>query len=64
MEFDKGEKYQNEILRRMTGDQRLEIAFGLYEMVRDMKRHIIRKEHPTVSDLEIQKLLAEAMRVE
>ena len=64
MRPEKAEQYQVEILRKMTGAQRLEIAFQLYEMVRNIKRQVIQRENPLASESEIEKLLANSMIVE
>lgn len=64
MRPEKAEQYQIEILRNMSGAQRLEIAFQLYEMVRNMKRQVIQQENPEALPSEIDQLLAEKMKVE
>lgn len=64
MRPEKAEQYQLEILRRMSGAQRLAIAFQLYELVRNIKRQVIRQENPGLPETEIAKRLAESMKAE
>jgi hypothetical protein len=43
--------------RRMTPEQRLEIALGLHELACDLAREGIRYQHPNASPEEVERLL-------
>jgi hypothetical protein len=43
---EQGLRKQIEVYRRMTGRQRLEIGFELYELAHEMIRCSVRHQHP------------------
>lgn len=61
MKPEKAKAYQIEIYRRMTGNQKLEIAFQLYEMVRNINRQHIQAENPELSPDEVERFLSKRM---
>ena len=62
MKPEKARVYQIEIYRQMSGNQKLEIAFQLYEMACNLIRQSIHTENPELSSDKVEKLLAERMR--
>ena len=48
---------QIEVYRRMTGEQRLEIALGLHELACDLAREGIRRQFPGASNAEVEQHL-------
>lgn len=44
---------QTEILRAMSGEERLELAFGMSELAHDLSRTRIQNDHPEWSEREI-----------
>jgi hypothetical protein len=42
------------ILRRMSGTQKLRVAFALYWSARKLKAAALRQQHPTWSESEVQ----------
>jgi len=45
---------QIERYRRMTGEERLEIALRLHELACDLAREGIRHQHPAAGDAEVE----------
>jgi len=56
------DRIQSEIIKKMSGRQRLAIAFGLNDFARKMIRADIKKSNPSISDEEADKLVAERFR--
>jgi hypothetical protein len=48
------EKFQNDLIRRMTPGRRLQIAQELYETAWQIKESGLRHQHPAWSDAEIR----------
>jgi hypothetical protein len=48
-----GLQKQIEIYRRMTGRQRLQVAFDLYDLARALVRSGVRHDHPDWSEREV-----------
>lgn len=48
---------QDEIHRRMTGAQRIRLAFEMSEMARNLALSRLRKEHPEWTDWELKREL-------
>ncbi len=48
---------QIELYRRMTGEERLTIAFGLHDLACEMAREGIRRQQPDLSETEVEQLL-------
>ena len=48
---------QIDLYRRMSGEQRLEIALRLHELACDIAREGIRAQHPEASAAEVERLL-------
>ena len=48
---------QIERYRQMTGEQRLKIALDLHELPCNVAREGIRRQHPSASEAEVEKLL-------
>ena len=48
---------QDEIYRRMTGEERLKLAFEMSEMARAFTLARLRKEHPEWTDWELKREL-------
>lgn len=48
---------QNEILRSMTGEQRMELAYEMSMFVRELMREGIRRNHPDWTDAQIAREL-------
>lgn len=48
------QEVQTAIYRRMGGARRVEIAFELSELVRDLARARIRRQHPTFDDRAVE----------
>ena len=61
MRPQEAEKKYLEILRGMTGEQRLVIAFELYEMVRNIAISAIAEQNPGISPLDMEKELRKRM---
>ncbi|MBN2466109.1 hypothetical protein JXD38_10865 [candidate division WOR-3 bacterium] len=53
---------QIEVLRRLTGEQRLRIGFEIIDFVTEFALAGIRFRHPGVSDSEARRLLGESCR--
>ena len=54
---------QIEIYRRMTGEQRLEIALRLHELSCNVAREGIRAQFPGASEQEVEQRLKERLRL-
>jgi len=54
---------QIEAYRRMTGEERLEIALRLHELSCDVAREGIRSQHPGASPEEVERYLHERLRL-
>jgi Rv0078B-related antitoxin len=50
---------QVEAFRRMTPGQRLEVAMGFIEEMRELRRSILRQEHPDWTEKQIANALRE-----
>jgi len=50
---------QIELYRKMTGEQRLNIALGLHALSLDIAREGIRHQHPNASPEEVEQKLRE-----
>jgi Rv0078B-related antitoxin len=48
---------QDEIHRRMTGEERLKLAFEMSEMARNLALSRLRKEHPDWTEWELKREL-------
>lgn len=48
---------QDEVLRAMTGEQRLKLAFEMSEMARNLALARLRAEHPEWTDWELKREL-------
>ena len=46
-------------LRRMTGEQKLRTAFGLYWSARKLKSARLRQQHPDWTELQVQQRVKE-----
>jgi hypothetical protein len=46
-----------DILRKMTGERKLKIAFQLYEMALSLCRQSIREKNPDIKDKELNRIL-------
>lgn len=57
MNQHQAEEKQLAAYRRMTPEQRLEIALGLHELACDMAREGIRWQHPQASPAAVEELL-------
>jgi hypothetical protein len=53
---------QIECYRKMTGEQRLDIALGLHDLSCDLAREGIRRQHPQADPPEIERLLRDRIR--
>lgn len=53
-----GRKIHLAALRRLTGEQRLTLAFELRELVMEVARAGIQAQHPHLKDEEVQAILA------
>ena len=47
------------IWQRMTADQKLALAFGMYDFMKEMIRCHLRREHPEFSPEQIESLVRE-----
>ncbi|MDO9514357.1 MAG: hypothetical protein Q7J59_07120 [Elusimicrobiota bacterium] len=56
------DRIQSEIIKKMSGRERLAIAFGLNDFARKIIRADIKKNNPHISDKEADKLVAERFR--
>ena len=54
---------QIELYRNMTGEQRLEIALGLYELSCDVTREGILHFNPNASSEEVERMLRERIQL-
>jgi hypothetical protein len=54
---------QIEHYRRMTGEQRLAIALDLHELACEVARAGIRRHHPGATDVEVECLLRQRLRM-
>ena len=54
---------QIERYREMTGEQRLAIALELHEMSCDIAREGIRRQHPTASAADVERLLRKRLEL-
>jgi len=54
---------QIERYRQMTGEQRLKIALDLHEMSCNIAREGIRRQHPNVSETEVENLLRARLKL-
>jgi hypothetical protein len=52
---------QIELYRTMSGEQRLAIALRLHELSCNIAREGIRHQHPTATEADVEKLLAERL---
>jgi len=50
---------QDEIIKKMSGRERLAIAFGLNDFARNLIRAGIKKNNPSISDADADQLVAE-----
>jgi hypothetical protein len=50
---------QIDVYRRMTGPQRLQVSFELYELAQEMVRSSVRRQHPDWDD---EQVTAEVVR--
>ncbi len=55
-------KLQDELIKKMPGWQRLKIAFGLNDFARKIIRSDVKKNNPSISDKEADKLVADRFR--
>ncbi len=55
---------QIQIYRRMTGEERMSIAFGLHELACEMARSAIRQENPGLEEAEVERLLRARLEAE
>ena len=62
MKPDEGAKKQVEIYKRMSGKDRLKIAFELWEMAFSMVKASEKALNPDLSEMEIEKLARRRMR--
>ncbi|GFP19475.1 hypothetical protein HKBW3S42_00466 [Candidatus Hakubella thermalkaliphila] len=53
------ERFYVENLRRMGGEKRLEITFGLYEMALNLCKSSILESNPSITDFELKQKLFE-----
>ena len=58
---EQAEKIQIEIYRKMSGEQKLRIAFELYEIARKIVKQRIKEGNPLLSESELNKKVAERM---
>jgi hypothetical protein len=49
--------------RQMTGEQRLAIALDLHELACDVAREGIRHQHPGATEVEVERLLRERLKL-
>ncbi len=54
-----GDEIQKDILRKMTGEQKLQLAMRLYWSARRLKAAGLRKQHPDWSEDQVQDQVAE-----
>ena len=54
---DEALERQIELYRKMTGEQRLDIALRLHELSCDIAREGIRDQHPDADEAEVDRLL-------
>jgi len=59
--LDRGEKVQFEILRKFSGEKRVQIGAELYEMVRQLIKDGIRNRHPDLGEQEIDRWTKEVV---
>jgi len=57
-----GERVQIEVLRRMTGEERMRAGAELYDLAREMAAASIRDAHPGIGESELAEQLKERMR--
>ncbi len=50
-------RIQKSIYKKMTAEQKIRIATGLYYTARKIKRAALKRQYPDVSDIEIEKKL-------
>lgn len=50
-------RIQKSIYKKMTAEQKIRIATGLYYTARKIKRAALKRQYPDVSDVEIEKKL-------
>ena len=54
---------QIEHYRRMTGEQRLNVALELHELSCDMAREAIRRDNPAADAIEVERLLQRRLQL-
>jgi hypothetical protein len=50
---------QNSIIKKLTPEKKLKLALDLYFNARELKSSAIRKDHPELSEEEVQKKVKE-----
>ena len=55
--------YRVECYRKMTGEERLLIALRLHELSCEIAREGIRQQHPGASEVEVERLLRERIKL-
>ncbi len=48
---------QIELYRRMSGEERMAIAFGLHALACEMARAGIRRQHPDIDEIKVERFL-------
>ena len=62
MQAEEAQQQQIALYRRMTGEQRLEIALDLHELACALAREGIRRQHPLADSLGVERQLHSRLR--